>query len=423
MSEINTMTGSAEERFEFDPFSLEVMANPDYYYKELRDKHPGYYSDQYDTYFFSRFNDVWDVLRVGDNALVATEGNLPTPEYLRSHRNNGAPPFVSVNPMGPGPALPSPYYEEMRRAHIAPLQPKSVATLEGVVREHAHQQLKQLLPRRKFDLSLDYAAIVAARMVCHLFRLPLSLADKVLHKVAAIGRSDPAKEGRKSIDLSAFFTQMKPYIVPLVQSRRAAGADGSHSLIDGLINYRTKPDERALSDDEIADQLVCAMVGGMEAVPKVTARGIMELWRRPDQLKAVCVDLEKNLPLAVQEIIRYCAPAQYTFRTAHRDITVAGQHVKSGQRVASMLYSASRDEREFKDPDEFIWDRPIPRVISFGLGQHHCIGKNLALLEVRTLIHEFLSRVKSVEFLLEEAGRNAGYFQRGWISLPVIIRD
>ena len=411
-----------QDQFEFDPFSIEVMADPDYYYRKLRDGHPGYYSEQYDTYFFSRFNDVWEVLRVGNNTLVATEGNLPTPEYLRSHRNSGAPPFASVNPMGPGPALPSPFYEDMRQAHIAPLQPRRVAALGEVVRGHAHEQLKLLLLRHKFDLSLDYAAIVAARMVCHLFQLPLSVADDVLQEVGAIGRSDPAKEGKKSIDLSAFFTQMKPYIVPLVQARRAAGADGSHALVDGLINYRMKPDRRSLGDEEIADQLVCAMVGGMEAVPKVTARGIMELWRRPEQLSAVRADLENNLPLAVNEIIRYCAPAQYTFRTAHKDVTVAGQSIRAGQRVASMLYSASRDEREFRYPDEFIWNRPIPRVISFGLGQHHCIGKHLAVLEVRTLIHEFLTNIRSVEFLLDEAGRNSGYFQRGWISLPVIVR-
>ncbi len=401
----------------------DLMADPDRYFRELRDEHPGYYSDQYDTYFFSRFDDVWETLLVGDNTLVATEGNLPTPEYLRTRRNNGAPPFASVNPVGPGPALPSPYYEQMRLAHISPLRPKSIAALKAVVRQQAHEQLKQLLPRRRFDLSLDYAAIVSARMVCHLFQLPLSVADEVLQKVGDIGRSNPAKEGKKSVDLSTFFVEMKPYIVPLVQSRRDAGADGSNGLVDGLVNYRTQSDQRALSDVEIADQLVCAMVGGMEAVPKVTSRGIMELWRRPDQLAAVRADLEKNIPIAVEEIIRYCAPAQYTFRTAHKDITVAGRHVKAGQRVASMLYSASRDEREFTNPDEFIWNRQIPRVISFGLGQHHCIGKHLAVLEVRTLIREFLAHVDSVEFLLEEAGRNAGYFQRGWISLPVIVGD
>ena len=86
-----------------------------------------------------------------------------------------------------------------------------------------------------------------------------------------------------------------------------------------------------------------------------------------------------------------------------------------------MLNSASRDEREFQSPDEFIWNRPIPRVLSFGLGQHHCIGKHLAVLEARILVQEFLSRVKSVDFLPQEGGRNTGYFQRGWISLPVVV--
>lgn len=72
------MTSAVQEKFEFDPFAAEVVANPDYYYKLLRDHYPGYYSEQYDTFFFSRFEDVWDVLRVGDNTFVATETNLPT---------------------------------------------------------------------------------------------------------------------------------------------------------------------------------------------------------------------------------------------------------------------------------------------------------------------------------------------------------
>jgi cytochrome P450 len=149
----------------------------------------------------------------------------------------------------------------------------------------------------------------------------------------------------------------------------------------------------------------------------------MELWKRPDQLAQVKADLDANVPIAVEEIIRYCAPAQYTFRTAHRDVIVAGQAVKAGQRVACMLHSAARDEREFGNPEDFVWNRKIERVISFGLGQHHCIGKYLAKLEVTTMVREFLSRVTSFEFVMEEAARNPSCFQRGWISLPVIIKD
>jgi cytochrome P450 len=406
--------------FEFDPFSSEVVANASVYFKRLRDQYPVYYSEKYDTYFFSRFSDVWEVLRVGDNALLATETNLPTADYLRTHRNNGAPPFASINPMAPGPTLPSPYYEAMRLAHNTPLRPKSVAALQEFVRGLARAQLGEVLPRRKFNLTADYAAVVPARVICHLFGLPSSVAEEVRREIAEIGTYKPGREG---VNLLAFFSNLQRYIVPAIQARRAAGADGSNGLIDGLINCRVQPDQRALSDDEIADQLVCAMVGGMESVPKVAAQGMLELWRRPDQLEAVRADLDRNVPVAVEEMIRFCAPAQYTFRTAHKDVTVAGQHVKAGQRVACLLHSASRDEREFQDPDQFIWNRTIARVLSFGMGQHHCIGKHLAQLEVRTLVHEFLVRVQRFDFLMDEAGLNPGYFQRGWINLPVAIRD
>ncbi len=412
------MSNPASEAFRFDPFSEQVVANPDHYYRLLRDHHPVYYHEEYDTFFFSRFEDVWQVLRVGDNTFVATETNLPTADYLRGHRNDGAPPFASIDPLAPGPSLPSPWYEEMRQAHIAPLRPRAVAQLGDFIHDLARGQLDELLPRGRFDFSLDYAAIVPARVICHLFGLPLSVADRVKSNITAIGSFDPE---RKGVDFAAFFSEMQKYIIPAIQARRAAGANGDNGLVDGLINYRMAPHGRALGDDEISNQLVCAMVGGMESVPKVTGGGLLSLWKHPEQLAAVRGDLAANLPVAAEEMIRYCAPAQYTFRTCHRDVTVAGQPVKAGQRVACMLYSASRDEREFENPDAFIWHRPIPRVISFGLGQHHCIGKHLAQLEVRILIEEFLSRVGDFEFRLEEAGGNAGYFQRGWTSLPVVL--
>jgi cytochrome P450 len=414
------MNGPGSAAPAIDLFSPQVIANPQPVYKMLRDTAPVFYSAEYDTFFFSRFADVWEVLRVGENGLLATESNLPTPEYLRSQHNSAAPPFASINPLAPGPRLPSPWYEEMRAAHTAPLRPKSVASLGGFVRQLARERLALLLPRGRFNLTMDYAGIVGVRVICSLFGLPASRAEDLMNKINEITRYSPDK---KSIDLATFFTALTQDIVPAILMRRAAGADGSNGLIDGLINYRMPPEQRPLSDQEIADQLVCAMVGGIESMPKVTAQGVMELWRRPEQLAAVRADLDTNVPVAVQEMIRYCAPAQYTFRTAHRDLTLAGQHVRAGQRVACMLHSASRDEREFADPDTFIWNRPIRRVLSFGLGQHHCIGKHLAQLEVATLVHELLSQVHSFAFDLDDAVQNAGYMQRGWINLPFVVLD
>ena len=374
------MSDVLEAPFLRDPLSPNGIGDLPTFYRELRDHHPAYYFADYDTYFFSRFEHVWELLRTGDNTFPAVETNLPTPEYLRSHHNTGKPPaFASTNPMAAMPALASPWYEEMRNAHMAPLKPKAVAAQAEFIRAERAQGLCE-------DVN------EATR---------------------------PSADG--VVEFASFFVKVKAYIVPCIVARRQAGADGSNGLIDGLVNYRTG-EGRALSDNEIADQLVCAMVGGLESASKVTAGGIMELWRTA-QVDAVRADLAANVPLAVDEMVRHCAPAQYSFRTAHRDVEIAGARIQAGQRVCAMIWSAAHDEREFERPDEFIWNRKADRVISFGLGQHHCIGKHLALLEVRIMVEEFLIRVPQFHFVMEEAARNPSYFQHGWIRLPVVVGE
>lgn len=404
---------------EQDPFSLELMEDPLPFYRALRDHAPARYYPQYDTFFISRFGDVWDTLRIADNVLVASEGNLPTPTYLRSKRNEAAPPLASTAPMAPGPQLHSPHYERMRQAHIAPLRPGSMKSVANDVNQIVEDRLAELLARGKLDLVGEYAGFCAAAMICKLFGMPADRGPEILSHVSAMTRFDPEKEG---VDLPSFFIQLKGILLPVIEGRRKAGADGSNALVDGLIGWLDPETGRALGDSEIADQLVCVMVGGLESVAKVTGQGIMELCSRPDQMAAVRADLHQNVPIAIEEMIRYCAPAQYTFRTAHRDVTVAGQDVRAGQRVACLLHSASRDEREYPNPDAFIWNRPIDRVISFGLGQHHCIGKHLAKLELKSLVHNFLTEVKEFEFAMDEAERNPSCFQRGWTKLPIRVR-
>ena len=108
-----------------DPFAADLMADPLAFYRALRDEAPIKYYPEFDTFFLSRFEDVWEALRIGDNTFLSTETSLPTPQYLRAHHNAGAPAFASVDPLAPGPTLPSPWYEAMRQAHIAPLRPRA----------------------------------------------------------------------------------------------------------------------------------------------------------------------------------------------------------------------------------------------------------------------------------------------------------
>lgn len=127
------------------------------------------------------------------------------------------------------------------------------------------------------------------------------------------------------------------------------------------------------------------------------------------------------MELAREEMIRYCAPAQWFARTARKPFTVHDTTIAPGQRIITLLASASRDERQYPDPDEFRWDRPIKRSLAFGRGQHFCIGYHLARLEVTVLVQEWLRRVPEFRIVEDGATRLPSSFQWGWNTIPVEV--
>jgi len=413
---MNEMSG----KFSYDPYAKDVLRNPVPFYKELQASHPCYYVEKYDMFVFTRFQDIIDVLgATNDNTCMGSESTLPTPEVM-SRINHGAPPVPSLNPMAPGPTLPSPQYEEMRLSFMKPLRPKAVKETESFVRQTVLDLLRVLLPKGRFDIMVDLGGMVAAAVTCRLYGIPQDEAQEVLTTVNALSIYN---EETAKVDIPGLFDRLKGYIVPAVQRRRAAGADGEVPLIDPLIHYRTREDDRALSDEEIADQLTCVFVANTETPPKPAGNGLLALHQHPEQLAAVRADLDTNVPIAVEEMLRICTTAQWTIRTAHRDTVIAGQPIKAGQRVLVSPFAASRDPREFENPYEFIWNRSIPRSLTFGYGRHHCVGNHIARLQIRTVVREFLRHVRDYEFDLDSAHHSASYFHWGYMTLPVIIKD
>ena len=391
------------------------MANPLPFYARLRREAPVLFLEKYDSFVFSRFQDILDVMTTPDNVFVASESTLPTRDTLLSH-NHGVIPAVPMDPIPPGPLLGSPHFEVLRTAHMRPFRPSHVRAMAGFIQRICDERLGALLPKGQFDLTQDYGGHVAAATMCHLFDLPLTRAGEVLELVNDLSRTD--KEGGAT-DVPTIIGSCVGMMIESITRRREAGADGANPLIDGLIQLGHYG--RPLSNVEVATQLVCAFIGGTETVPKIAAHGLMELARHPDQLAEVRSDLAANVPLAVEEMVRFCAPAQWFARTAHRDVTVAGVEVRKGQRVIALFGSAARDEAEFDEPDRFIWNRPIKRVLSFGAGPHYCIGIHLARLELRILVETFLRRVGSYSFDMAGAVRLPSSFQWGWNRLPVIV--
>lgn len=400
--------------FSYDPFDAAVMANPLPYYRILRDQYPVYYLPQWDTFAISRFEDIWQVLEVNDGTFVASEGTLPAASVLARH-NNGPVADPPLHPLPFHAVFDTDLYGEIRRAHSQPLRPRSVTALQSRIRELANERLDLLLPRGTFDLTQDYGGIVAASIVCELLGLSTDLAPQVLAAVNAGSLAEPG-EGVDTAEARPNYLQ---FLVPVVAGRRA-GEAGKLPVVDGLLDYRL-PDGSALNDVEVATQMLCIFIGGTETVPKIVAHGLWELSRRPGQLAAVRADPATNVPVVREEMIRYCAPAQWFARTARKPFTLHGETIRPGQRVITLLASANRDEREYLEPDEFIWDRPIQRSLAFGRGQHFCLGYHLARLEVAVLLEEWLRRVPEFAIDGDQATRLPSSFQWGWNKIPVEV--
>jgi cytochrome P450 len=413
------MNASAEnpvmQDFSYDPFDPTVMADPLPFYRVLRDQYPVYYIDKWDTYALSRFSDIWQVLEINDGTFVASEGTLPAAPVL-ARRNDGPVADPPLHPMPFHANFDTPIYDGVRRCTAGQFRPKSVSELTDRIRALANERLDELLPRGTFDLTQEYGGIVAASVVCELVGLPVDMAPQVLATVNSGSLAEPGS----GVEVANARPGYLEYLVPIVQRRRACASDSELPIVDNLINYRL-PDGSAFSDMEAAVQMLGVFIGGTETVPKIVAHGLWELGRRPEQMAAVRADLGANVAVAREEMIRFCAPAQWFARTLRRPFTIHGTMIEPGQRIITLLAAANRDEREYPNPEEFVWDRPIGRMLAFGRGQHFCLGAHLARLEIAVMVTEWLKRVPDWRIVTEAASRPPSSFQWGWNNIPVEV--
>ena len=406
---------TAMHDFSYSPFDPAVMADPRPYYRTLRDHHPVYYVEELDTFALSRFADVWDVLAINDGTFVASEGTLPAAAVL-ANRNDGPVADPPLHPLPFHANFDAPLYDDIRRCTASQFRPKSVAAWQDRIRELANERLDELLPRGSFDLTQDYGGIVAASVVCELVGLPTESAADVLATVNAGSLAEPGS----GVEVANARPGYLEYLIPVVQQVRTGTFGRPLPIVDKLLEYRL-PDGSALSDTEVAVQMLGVFIGGTETVPKIVAHGLWELSRHRDQLAAVRDDPAANVPVAREEIIRYCAPAQWFARTVRRPFTIHDTTFLPGQRIITLLASANRDEREFDEPEAFRWDRPVPRSLAFGRGQHFCLGYHMARLEIAVLLQEWLRRVPDYRIDEANALRPPSSFQWGWNSIPVQV--
>ena len=181
------------------------------------------------------------------------------------------------------------------------------------------------------------------------------------------------------------------YAMKVIHDRREAPRD---DLMGILVN--SEIDGERLTDEELIQESLLILIGGDETTRHVISGGMQALIEHPDQRQKL-IDDPGRIPTAVEEMLRWVSPVRTFSRTATENADLCGVKVKKGEKVFMLYGAANRDSREFENPEVFDVDRN-PHHLAFGLGNHFCLGANLARMEMRVALVELLRRLPDMEF-------------------------
>jgi cytochrome P450 len=177
-----------------------------------------------------------------------------------------------------------------------------------------------------------------------------------------------------------------------------------------------------LTDGEIIGFAIQLGAAGAETVTKLLASAVHVFARHPHRWARLVAD-PRDVPAAVEELLRYENPVQYDVRRSMTNVTMHGVTIPAGKPVFLLLASANRDPEAWTDADEFRIDRDRTEAqnLGFGYGIHSCLGAALARMESAIALERLLSFMPRYE--VDEAGCARVHMQNvvGWSNVPVRV--
>ncbi|MFC3964096.1 cytochrome P450, partial [Nocardia jiangsuensis] len=227
-----------------------------------------------------------------------------------------------------------------------------------------------------------------------------------------LGEAEVAARGAAALECMGYFAR--------VVAQRAG--DPGDDLLGTLI---AAVGDGALTEPEVIGIALLTLVAGMETSINLIGNGMLALLRNPDQLRLLRANRELIGP-ALDEMLRYDAPTQFTIRVALRDTVVGGREFRRGDGVVVLTASASRDDRVYPEADRFditryAGNRPARRHLGFSLGIHYCVGAPLARIEAEAAIGALLDRAPELELATDTVEYRPSLIHRGIVSLPVTL--
>jgi cytochrome P450 len=318
---------------------------------------------------------AWLATRYADVRLVLGDLRFSRAMALQKDepRHQSMPNSESILSMDP------PHHTRLRTLVSRAFTKHQVNGLQPWVRQLTQELVDGLIAKGgTADLVEDFALPLPVAVICELLGVPAG--DRPKFRVwsdAAMSTSDLTPEAQRG-NVEA----LRAYISEHVAVRRAEPQD---DLMSALIEARDAKDR--LTELELVNLCIAILIAGHETTASQIPNFVTVLLQHPDEWQRL-VDDPELIPGAVEELMRFVplGVGGGFARYATEDVEVGGVLVKKGEPVLVAVGAANRDPRKFDDPDEIRFDREANQHLGFGHGVHHCLGAQLARLE----LHEAL---------------------------------
>jgi cytochrome P450 len=396
----------------FNPFDPDHVANPYVQYARLREQSP-VHRTLIGPWLLTRYEDVLHVLR--DPSLSVEEHNatpLPVQDAAREalgDRSGGSRAILNLD---------NPDHDRLRRLVSKAFTPKVVAELRPLADRLVADALDAVEPAGEMDVIGDLAFPLPFTVISEMLGMPTGRREELREWSHAVVKTlDPITTPEETAEAIAAADAMTEYVREVIAAKRRTPTD---DLLSALI--RAEDEGTVLDEQELLDQVILLYIAGHETTVNLIGNGTLALLRHPDQLARLREDpdVEQN---AVEELLRYDSPVQFSRRIALRDLEVGGETIEAGSFVMTGLGAANHDPDHWgPTADELDLGRPGAAAhVSFGSGIHHCLGAALARVEGRAALAALARRFPDLALADEDPPWNGRIVLRGLDALPVTL--
>jgi len=311
-----------------------------------------------------------------------------------------------------------PEHTRLRKLLNKGFSPAAIEALRPQVEALVDRMLQTLKPGMEVDLLRELANPMPVGIIPEMMGVPEALHGTFVDwsRAIAVFRGSPNRTVEHAQAAQNAMIHLTDYFRKTVAERKC---QKGNDLISLLIDIEEEGE--VLTEEELYAQCIALLFAGHETTRNLIGNGMYTLLQHPEQT----AELRENpgmIRSAVEELLRYESPVQFTARVLKEDIEVCGQRVPKKWSILCMLGAANRDPKRFKDPNQLDLKRLNNQHLAFSAGPHACIGSQLARLEGQVAILKLVQRFPKMKLAAGPRPEWASTFGlRGLTSLPVIL--